>query len=58
MTQFIRKRDGARYTCDLVPRAWPNFSRRGPSYLLRPVWEGRTHYKTVAAFDREFKRAD
>jgi hypothetical protein len=58
MTQFIRKRDGGRYTCDLVSRDWPGHSQLGPCFLLRPVWEGRTHYKTAAAFEREFTRAD
>lgn len=58
MNQFIRKRDGQRYTTSLQPVLRPGFSRWGPCYLLYPVWEGRMHYKTIAAFDREFEKAE
>ncbi|AYF87448.1 hypothetical protein D6Z43_09900 [Pseudomonas sp. DY-1] len=55
MSTFRRKRDGALYRTDLVEREWPGWKTRGPCYVLRPVWDGRTHYKTVAAFVREFE---
>ncbi len=58
MTTFIRKRDSARYTTDLVERVWPGFARLGPSYYLQPQWDGRCHYKTVASFKREYKNED
>lgn len=58
MNQFIRKRDGQRYTTSLQPVTRPGFAHWGPCYLLRPVWDGRTHYKTVEAFNREFKPAE
>ena len=58
MTHFVRKRDGQRYTSTLQPVTWPGFAKLGPCYILRPVWEGRTHYKTIPAFEREFSRVD
>jgi hypothetical protein len=57
MSHFIRKRDGRRYASDLKPVLRPGFNRWGPCCLLRPLWEGGTHYKTVAAFEREFELA-
>jgi hypothetical protein len=54
MPDFRRKRDGALYTTSLTVRRRPGFDHWGDCYRLVPVWEGRTHYKTVAAFNREF----
>lgn len=58
MTHFIRKRDGQRYTCDLRPVTWPKHEMVGPCYILRPIWEGRAHYKSIKAFEHEYKRVE
>jgi hypothetical protein len=55
MTHYIRKRDGSRYTTDLQVVRRPGFDHWGDCYRLSPIWEGRTHYKTVTAFNREFE---
>lgn len=50
-----RRRDGNRYYCDLKPVLWPGHAHLGDCYLLRPVgFLGRTHYKTIARFNREY----
>lgn len=57
MSRWVRIRDDAMYETDLKERIRPGFGHWGPCYLLTPVWNGRTHYKTIAAFNREFKLA-
>lgn len=54
MKTFRRKRDGMLYLCSMTQTQHPKFDW-GPCYLLRPVWEGRVHYKSVAAFEREYQ---
>ena len=54
MTDFRRKRDGALYSTSKIVCRRPGFNHWGDCYWLKPIWEGRTHYKTVAAFNREF----
>lgn len=54
MAIYRRKRDGALYRCSLAVTRRPGFDHWGDCYLLHPVWDGRTHYKTVVAFNREF----
>lgn len=56
MPVFQRKRDLALYYCNLVEETWPRHEHLGPCYILRPKgFSGRTHYKTVAAFEQQFR---
>ncbi|WKN20866.1 hypothetical protein [Azotobacter vinelandii] len=58
-TTVVRKRDGARYVTDLKPVKWPWHEHLGDCYLLRPAfWGGRAHYKTIAAFNREYVKEE
>jgi len=54
MADFRRKHDGSLYSTNQIVCRRPGFNHWGDCYRLVPFWEGRTHYKTVAAFNREF----
>lgn len=50
-----RKKDKARYLTDMIPVHRPGYEHWGFCYVLEPYWDGRTHYKTVKAFEKEFE---
>ncbi|MCO6057357.1 hypothetical protein NG726_11815 [Pseudomonas sp. MOB-449] len=52
MSTYRRKRDGALYTTNLQVTTFPNW---GACVQLVPVWHGRTHWKTVKAFNKQFE---
>ncbi|KGE68990.1 MULTISPECIES: hypothetical protein [Pseudomonas] len=54
MPDFRRKRDGALYSTNQKVCRRPGWDHWGDCYHLVPIWEGRSHYKTVEAFNREY----
>jgi hypothetical protein len=58
MPAVIRKRDGNRYSWDGKTCSWPRRGHMGDCVHLRPYWDGRSHYKTLAAFLREYETTD
>lgn len=53
---FVRKRDGRRYWCD--PEKVTNHLACGPTVWLVPSGDGRSHWKTLEKFKREFTARD